>query len=116
MEECANRSNDFCQPLRKYGDLGRGQKTDLSNNYSFLNLLKMSFTYSYSGSLQTRYPLWSTVRLSVLQFDTPLRVPPYPPLIISVCLNPEKPSPVPIISESRFRRWGEGVGYVTGDI
>ena len=111
MEECANRSNDFCQPLRKYGDLGRGQKIDLSNNFSFLNLLKMSFTYSYSGSLQTPYPLWS-----VLQCDTPLRVLPYPPLIISVCLSPVKPSPVPIISESRFRRWGEGVGYVTGVI
>ena len=73
MEECANRSNDFCQPLRKYGDLGRGQKIDLSNNFSFLNLLKMSFTYSYSGSLQTPYPLWS-----VLQCDTPLRVLPTP--------------------------------------
>jgi hypothetical protein len=69
-------SSDF-YPDRKEGEMGQlaqrlltatGKKyEDLGNDERFSLLKRLQYAYTlFRGTLQTRYPLWSMVRLSVL--------------------------------------------------
>ena len=74
-----NWVNDFWLQLKKNRQLVRDEKISLCRNYNALFFSfffngslqkKVSLTCQDHDTLQTRYPLWSTFRLSVLECGT----------------------------------------------